>query len=80
MDASEDNSGWIKSYYCNSHWYARKSVEDREFEKQEFEMFKDKPWYQKAFPEKFGNMEDALERRLRDRKAKKPTQMSLFSQ
>lgn len=65
------------TYYCNKHWYARNIVQEREFQRQEYELYKDKQWYQNLFPEKFNNdMESQLEQLYNRKKQKK--QMKLL--
>lgn len=67
-----------KTYYCNRHFYARKSILDKEFQIQEFEMYKDKQWYQDLYPNKFLLKEDMLAN-LYHRKKKEQRQLNLFS-
>lgn len=84
MTVSETSKdGWLTEYYCNSHWHARKAVEDKEQDKREYEQFKDQKWYQEKFPERFADPFMSLDQRLRQKKQEhqietKPQQLKLF--
>lgn len=75
------DTGEITKYYCNAHWHARKSAEDKIQDQREFEMFKDQKWYQEKFPHKFGDPAGSLARRVQEKRQQKPQaqQMSLFT-
>lgn len=76
--STPNGDGWDKKFYCNKHWYARSTIEDREQDQREYEQFKDKKWYQEAFPQKFTTMEDSLEAMYNRKKAAQRQQVSLF--
>lgn len=68
-----------KTFYCNRHFFARQTVEDKRQQQQEYNQWGSEQWYIDLFPEKFmSKTEDALADLYKKKKGAENRQMKLF--
>lgn len=63
MTPDYDSGEWIKAYYCNKHWYGRKTQEDKLQLAREALQWSEMDWYKEAYPKKLTLEEQLAESR-----------------